>query len=172
MGLLHKLEIAIAAAAGALGLVDAPTDDVARAARVATLYADYREEFAAVPDVDVWTLQRRLDAGEPLVLVDVRTEEERAVSTLPGAVAAEVVEADPDAFRGQRLVAYCTIGYRSGEWAEARAEDGLDVTNLRGSVLAWTHTGRALQGPDGETRRVHVYGRTWDLARTDYEAVW
>lgn len=172
MGLLHQLEIALGAAGAALGLSSAPDDDAARAARVAVLYADYRQEFPGVPEVDVWTLQRWLDAGEPVVLVDVRTDEERAVSTLPGAVPAAIVEADPDAFRGQRLVAYCTIGYRSGEWAEARADDGLDVANLRGSVLAWTHTGRALEGPDGPTMRVHVYGRAWDLARSSYDTVW
>jgi sodium/bile acid cotransporter 7 len=170
MGLLHQLEIALGAAAGALGLSSAPDDDVARAARIAELYADYRQEFPDVPDVDVWTVQRWLDAGEPVVLVDVRTDEERAVSTLPGAVPASRVEADPDAYRGQRLVAYCTIGLRSGEWAEAHGD--LDVLNLRGSVLAWTHTGRPLAGPDGPTKRVHVYGRAWDLVRGDYEAVW
>lgn len=149
-----------------------PLDDAARAARVAEMYAAYRTGFSTAPDIDVETLQARLDAGEALVLVDVRTDEERAVSMLPNAIPAETVDADPAAYVGQPLVAYCTIGVRSGRWTEARRRDGLDVTNLAGSVLAWTYTGRALQGPDGETRRVHVYGRTWDLARTDYPSTW
>jgi rhodanese-related sulfurtransferase len=149
-----------------------PVDEAAREARVAELYAEVRPTFHDVPDVDVRTLQAWLDAGEPVVLVDVRTPEERAVSTLPGAIPAEQVDADPAAFVGRRLVAYCTIGARSGRWAEDRREDGLDVTNLAGSVLAWTWTGRDLQGPDGPTRRIHVYGRAWDLGATGYPAVW
>lgn len=170
--MLRGLGIALHAAGAWLGLSHTPTDDAARAAEVAMTYADYRRAFPGVPDVDVWTLQRWLDEGRDLVLVDVRTERERAVSTLPGAIPAASVDADPEAYRGEVLVAYCTIGYRSGGWAEARREEGLDVRNLRGSILAWTHTGRDLAGPDGPTRRVHVYGSAWDLGRTDYEAVW
>src|SRR5688500_7334789 len=120
MGLLHQVGIGVSFVAGWLGLFEAPADDLGRAARIGELYADYRAEFPGVPDLDVATLQARLDAGEPVVLVDVRSAEERAVSTLPGAVPAERVEADPERFRGRELVAYCTIGYRSGEWAEAR----------------------------------------------------
>lgn len=150
----------------------APTDDPARAARVATLYATAHAESAEVPVVGVAEVRARLEAGEPWVLVDVRTDAERAISTLPGAVPAEAVQADPDAFRGRTLVAYCTIGLRSGRWAKARRAEGLEVLDLEGSLLGWTHAGGPLVGPDGPTRRVHVYGAPWDLARTDYEAVW
>lgn len=134
------------------------------------LYAWYRVGFPSVPEVTVATLQGWLDAGDDVVLVDVRTAEEQAVSMLPGAIRA--VDVDPEELRGRVLVAYCTIGARSGEWALVQREAGLDVRNLAGGVLAWTHSGRALQGPDGPTRRVHVYGRRWSLARSDYEAVW
>lgn len=150
-----------------------PLNDAARIARIDSMYADYRREFPGVPEIDAPTLRDALARGAPLVLVDVREPAERAVSTLPGAIPAAAVEADPAAYAGKTLVAYCTIGYRSGLWASTQRDHGLSVENLAGSILAWTHAGGALIGPDGApTRRVHVYGSGWDLARIDYTAVW
>lgn len=150
-----------------------PADDPGRLARIEAMTASYDTRFPGVPEVGAAELRDRLERGEPLVLVDVRSEEERRVSTLPGAVRSEDVEAHPERFAGQKLVAYCTIGERSGWWALKEREAGLDVANLRGSVLAWTHAGGPLVDPDGRpTKRVHVYGWRWDLARTDYQATW
>lgn len=150
-----------------------PADDAGRAARIAELTASYDTRFGAVPQVEAAALRERLERGETVILVDVRTEEERQVSTLPGAVRSEDVEAHPERYAGQKLVAYCTIGERSGWWAQKEREAGLDVENLRGSVLAWTHAGGPLvDAANRPTKRVHVYGRRWNLARTDYDAVW
>jgi rhodanese-related sulfurtransferase len=155
-------------------LAGAPADDAERASRVAEMYAGYRGSWSAaeVPEIDAAALARRLAAGESLVIVDDRTPAERAVSMVPGAVPFEEVEAHPERFRGKPLVAYCTIGYRSGQWTAKERALGLDVTNLAGGVLAWTHAGGALVSAEGPTKRVHVYGATWDLARTDYVATW
>lgn len=173
MGLLHRIGIALTGLAGWLGFANTPPDDAARAARVTELFAGYRDEFPDVPLIDAAQLQRDLADGVPWVVVDVRTPAERAVSTLPGAIPADAVEQDPAAYAGKRIVAYCTIGYRSGLWAERYRETGLDVVDLEGSILAWTHIGGTLVDPTGaSTTRLHVYGRTWDLARTDYQAVW
>ena len=103
------------------------------------------------------------------MLVDVRSDEERAVSTLPGAVSQEAFEATAPA---GPVVTYCTIGARSGEYADGLRKQGRDVRNLAGSLLAWTHAGGPLTDAEGEpTRRVHVYGKRWDLIHSDYEAV-
>ena len=168
-----KLGLGLSAGAAGLGLTQTPLDDAARLAHLEALSSRYQTWFPTVPEVTAAQLAQRLDQGEPLVLVDVRTAAERAISTLPGAIPAEVVARDLDAYRGQQLVAYCTIGVRSGEWAEEQRAKGLDVRNLRGSILAWTYLGRDLVDPEGApVRRLHVYGAAWDLARTDYAAVW
>ena len=62
------------------------------------------------------------------------------------------------------MVAYCTIGMRSGLYTKELRERGIEAYNLMGSVLSWSHAGRDFEGADGPTRRVHVYGATWDLA--------
>ena len=44
--------------------------------------------------------------------------------------------------------------------------------NLRGGLLAWVHDGGEVVDEKGKTKRIHVYGRKWNLAPRSYEAVW
>lgn len=169
MGVLRRIGIGLSALGAQVGLVPAPQEDPERLARIEHLYEGYRQEFPDVPAMDVAELQELLLQGD-VIIVDVRTDAERAVSMLPGAVAKD--QFDAEATAGKTVVAYCTIGYRSGLWVAEVREQGVSAVNLRGSVLAWTHAGGALHGPSGDTtHRVHTYGRLWDLARSDYEAV-
>ena len=63
---------------------------------------------------------------------------------------------------------YVELGYAT----TIHAAQGITVLNLRGGILAWTHAGGSLRDRDGETRRLHVYGRKWDLAPRGYETTW
>jgi sodium/bile acid cotransporter 7 len=139
-----------------------------RLARIESMYRGYAAEFPSVPETTVTEL---LDRREDIVLVDAREAEEQAVSVIPGAV--PHAHLDVASLQGKRVVVYCTIGYRSGLAAKALRERGVEASNLKGGVLLWTHAGQALADPAGQpTRRVHVYGRKWDLAANGYETVW
>ncbi len=140
-----------------------------KTARIEEMYAGYKKDF---PQVEGVTARELLDTRDELVLVDVRTAEEQAVSMIPGAISRDDFDADRARFAGSRIVAYCTIGARSGEFAAELQEQGWKVRNLEGSILAWTHAGGELVGPDGPTNKVHVHGRRWNLAADGYEAVW
>jgi sodium/bile acid cotransporter 7 len=174
MGFTNRLSIMAQAVAGFLGFGEVPTDPAAREAEVAALYDQARQEF---PEVTVATAAAVLAGRGDVVLVDVRTPREREVSAVPGAVAAEVVEADPAAFADRHLVAYCTIGYRSGLWAQEWSKRGLRVDNLAGGVLAWSWAGGPFvhvgaDGVEAPTTTVHVYGPAWDLLAGGYQSVW
>lgn len=139
---------------------------------VQALYRDYKTAFPEVRDISPEELVALRERG-PVVVVDTRTKEEQAVSMLPGAISKERFEADRETHRTATIVTYCTVGYRSGRYAEQLARAGYDVFNLAGSILAWTHAGLPLEDPRREpTRRVHVYGSDWNLAAEGYEAVW
>jgi sodium/bile acid cotransporter 7 len=112
-----------------------------------------------------------LQEGKAL-FIDVREPKEQAVSMLPSSVAAEEFLKDPGRYGDRVLIGYCTISYRSGKLAQQLAAQGITVLNLRGGILAWAHAGGKLQDRSGETRRIHVYGRKWDLAPQGYETVW
>lgn len=133
--------------------------------------------------------------GKPIILVDCRTPGERAVSRLPGSIPQEAFEARlkgqgssasskggdsseatgaAASLEGATVVAYCTIGYRSGLFANGLAKDhGLKAYNLRGSILSWAHAGGALVDATGKpTKRLHTYGAKWALEPAGYESTW
>lgn len=75
-------------------------------------------------------LAELLAGPHPPVLVDVRTDAERALGVIPGAVVpADVPEDATD------VVVYCARGPRSIAWAEAR--NGAEVRVLDGGIEAW-----------------------------------
>ena len=161
------------------GKMSRSPEDARRAAEIERMVAEFSSP--SVPEITADALMAEmLDAGtgnKPYVLVDVRTADERAVSSIPGSVSSAEYESDFDAkYCDERVVAYCTIGYRSGKYVEKLIEEkGVDAYNLRGSVLAWTHAGGELVdggGSGAPTTRVHTFGKKWALARSGYDSVW
>ncbi len=158
--------------ATACAIAKPPATDAERVQVMESLISAFRPRFEGVPEVTAAELAAQLKAGALPVLVDVRDPKEQAVSILPGAILASEVEANPGAYANRQLVAYCTIGYRSSEWAQAQQARGLRVANLHGGVLAWTHAEGPLEHEREPTRSVHVYGSTWNLAHSGYNATW
>jgi rhodanese-related sulfurtransferase len=146
--------------------------DAEKRTRIDEMYEGYRRDFPDAPEMTVATLVRRLAGPEPPVVVDVRSDEERDVSTIPGALSREEFEGRQAELSGREVVTYCTIGYRSGLYTEKLRGQGWNASNLRGSILAWAHAGQALERGGEPTKRVHVYGRSWNLLPEGYEPVW
>lgn len=154
-----------------LGLVMG-TFRVSEPAIIARMYRNYAEDFPDVEAITVTELQQ-WQQQKDIVLVDVRDPKERAVSILPGAISKAEFERDRDRYQNKTIVPYCTIGYRSGLYAQNLQTQGFRVFNLAGSILSWTHAGGSLINSDGSaTHQVHVYGRQWNLTAEGYEAVW
>lgn len=145
--------------------------DAVKRAKVEALYHDYKKEFADVEDIEPEEAMRLFQEGKAL-FVDVREEREQKVSMLPSAVTEKELLKDPGRFREHTLIGYCTISYRSGKLAESLRARGITLLNLKGGLLAWVHAGGKVYDRNGETTRIHVYGRKWNLAPKGYEAVW
>jgi rhodanese-related sulfurtransferase len=103
-----------------------------------------------IPDLSPRELRRRLDAGEPLTLLDVREPRERAYCAIAAPatagdlhipmreVPARLGEIRAALARGP-LVVYCHHGVRSlavAEWIAER-QPGF-ILNLQGGVEAWS----------------------------------
>ncbi|MDX1502722.1 MAG: rhodanese-like domain-containing protein [Thermoanaerobaculia bacterium] len=145
--------------------------DEAKRARIDALYARSKQHFPTVPDLSVEELER-LREVQPVVLLDVRKPPEQEVSMIPGAITREELETHPDRYRDRPIVAYCTVGHRSGLYVRRLLDRGFEAYNLRGAILAWTHAGGELVRGEEPTRRVHVAGPQWNLAADGYEGVW
>lgn len=139
-----------------------------RYSAILAMYAQYRQNFPEVPDMAAAEAMRLYSEGE-LQFIDVRETEEIQTATLPGAIDKETFLRNKTAFSTKTLVAFCTIGYRSGVFAQEMAQAGLTVTNLAGGILAWVSEGGKVYDQHGETRRLHVYGPKWDLAPADFK---
>ena len=147
------------------------SSDQDRQVKIETMYRQYAQKFPEVEGITAATLQQ-LQQQEELVLIDVRSPEEIAVSHIRGAITAAEFERNLSQYQDVRAIAYCTIGYRSGLYAQKLEQQGIKVLNLEGSLLSWTHAGGELVNAAGKTNKVHVFGRRWRLTAEDYEPVW
>ena len=90
-------------------------------------------------------LRRRLDAGEPLQLVDVREEPEFAAGRLAGArlfPLGEIEKRAGELDRSQPLVLICRSGKRAGQARERLTRLGFNqLASLSGGLTAWEADG-------------------------------
>jgi rhodanese-related sulfurtransferase len=115
---------------------------------------------------------RRRKRGEAWSVVDVRDEDKRQISTLPGAVSVAAFEADPAAYSAGPILVYCTAGCKSGAYARQLRARGHRAYNLWGGVLAWALGGRLFVDPaGGPTRDVALRGLIRHALRPSYRAI-
>jgi rhodanese-related sulfurtransferase len=149
----------------------APPQDQLRQQAVQELYENYKKNFPGVPEVTPEEAMKLQQAGQA-VFVDVRPLTERRVSKLPEAVAVGDFLTCPDSYQGKTVIAYDTVGYRSGLFVEKMRRQGITIANLKGGLLGWLHAGGKIYDSGGrETRRVHIYGCMWNYAPGCCEAV-
>lgn len=128
--------------------------DVATAQKARGLKLDIEDTFqgkafkvdnpnapAPVQQMEPAALKARMDAGEPVKLIDVRPADERSRAAIAGSQALEdggtdLIQALP---RDTLLVFYCHTGQRSQAAAEHFRLQGFgNVHNLAGGVDAWS----------------------------------
>jgi rhodanese-related sulfurtransferase len=96
----------------------------------------------AVPEFTAQQLKRRLDAGEPLQLLDVREPWECAIARLPGGVnipLGEIPSRWQELDAEAEIIVVCKSGGRSRRAAQFLSAQGFGrVANLSGGIDAWT----------------------------------
>ena len=127
------------AAAAGMSIVPAPTEPTADAEALATIEAGAQE------------VRERLEAGEPVTLLDVREPSETAAGTIPGArliPLGQLRERWRELESCDEIVCYCAMGGRSLAAAELLRANGLfNATSLEGGVAAWRAIGGTLTPP-------------------------
>ncbi|MCM3710436.1 rhodanese-like domain-containing protein [Sporosarcina luteola] len=85
-------------------------------------------------------LQKQLENGETVNMIDVREEDEVEQGMIPGAIhipLGEVPERLEELEKAEPYVLICRSGGRSGRAAEFLEAKGYDVTNMVGGMLDW-----------------------------------
>ena len=105
------------------------------------------EENAMIPEMSVQELKDLLDSGaDDFVLLDVRNPHEYDIAKIPGSVliplsdieSGDGVEQVKELLNGHRLIAHCKMGGRSAKALGILKDSGIDGTNVKGGILAWS----------------------------------
>ncbi|MDF1563171.1 MAG: molybdopterin-synthase adenylyltransferase MoeB [Deltaproteobacteria bacterium] len=104
----------------------------------------------SIREIDVESLQRRLSAANPPLLLDCREADEFAQGIIEGArtvprglLEMKIESLSPD--RGAPVVIYCAVGARSALAAKSLQDLGYtDVVSLAGGIGAWKRAGLPL----------------------------
>lgn len=101
---------------------------------------------------------------QSFVLVDVRSDQERSVSVIPGAISQDEFEKNQKKYSGKVVIPYCTIGGRCGEFSRRLAQAGWTVRSYRGSIVEWVQNELPLVTPRGEaTTMFHSNGGSFKI---------
>ncbi|MCK6507557.1 rhodanese-like domain-containing protein [Myxococcota bacterium] len=102
----------------------------------------------ATLDCGAQELKERVEAGEHVVIVDVRVRERAALGSLPGARCLPLAELEArwqELAQADEIVCACDDGEQSGRAALLLRDRGLiNATRLEGGIRAWTAIGGRL----------------------------
>lgn len=122
----------------------------------------------SVPRIQPDTLSKWMQQhSDSLIVLDIRSEEEYAVSHIREARFVDYESFEPsrlaDLDTTRKVVVYCSVGYRSERVGEKLGNLGFDeVYNLYGGIFQWKNQGYEVVNPGGNvTDSVHTYNRRW-----------
>lgn len=98
-----------------------------------------------IKEIDANELKQRLDAGDDIELLDIRSDAELAQGILPDSqhVPMHLIPLKINDFsKDKDIVLYCRSGARSYHACSYLAQQGINnVINLRGGIIAWARSG-------------------------------
>lgn len=95
----------------------------------------------AIPQLTAKELKRRIDAGEPMYILDVRESWEHKVAQIGGKLIPmnEIPQRLAEIDREREIIVHCHHGVRSQRVAEFLQQAGYPrVVNLAGGIDAWS----------------------------------
>lgn len=126
------------------------------------------EKHREIDHISTEEFKSKGQAGVDYILLDVREENEFAVSHIPGAVRVDPDASATDVSRLLQetdadipLILYCSVGTRSSRLGTRISDelDTRDISNIRGGVFAWHNEGEPLENAAGTTDLIHPYSR-------------
>lgn len=154
------------------------TEDT-RFGKLKQMMKDCTSHFPDIEVISTTDLQRMIKQHDKVWVVDVRDVDERAVSVIPGSISTTELDVAVDAgdvSQSDLIIPYCTVGYRSGMYAQGLKDRGFfNVRNSEG-ILLWTYSELPLvvkeHSGERKVREVHTFGQQWDLASPQYKSIY
>jgi sulfur-carrier protein adenylyltransferase/sulfurtransferase len=105
------------------------------------------EQQSMLSEMTVTELKQLIDSGaKDFVLIDVRNPNEYDIAKIPGSILIPLpdieqgkgIEQVKAALNGHRLIAHCKMGGRSAKALSILKEAGIEGTNVKGGIQAWS----------------------------------
>lgn len=105
------------------------------------------EQQSMLAEMTVTELKQLIDSGaDDFVLIDVRNPNEYEIAKIPGSILIPLpdieqgkgIEEVKAALNGHRLIAHCKMGGRSAKALAILKEAGIEGTNVKGGIQAWS----------------------------------
>jgi sulfur-carrier protein adenylyltransferase/sulfurtransferase len=105
------------------------------------------EQQSMLAEMTVTELKQLIDSGaKDFVLIDVRNPNEYDIAKIPGSILIPLpdieqgkgIEQVKAALNGHRLIAHCKMGGRSAKALSILKEAGIEGTNVKGGIQAWS----------------------------------
>ncbi len=105
------------------------------------------EQQSMLAEMTVTELKALIDSGaDDFVLIDVRNPNEYDIAKIPGSILIPLpdieqgkgIEQVKAALNGHRLIAHCKMGGRSAKALSILKEAGIEGTNVKGGIQAWS----------------------------------
>lgn len=134
------------------------------------IMAQLEEKYTTVNHIETERAAQWLARFPNTIVLDIREEEEFAVSHLrnayhvpPNTSLKQVVSTVlKDVSPEETIIVYCSVGFRSAEFAQKLAAIGYqNVYNLKGSVFAWVNEGRPVYQGNKRVNKVHPFNEKW-----------
>ena len=128
-----------------------------------------RTKFPKAPQLSTQQLENWMQEknSKPILILDIREKVEYDISHLPDAVWMDpntpTEEALEKVSQAERVVAYCSVGYRSSQFISRLIHAGSkkELWNLEGSIFQWANEDRPIVDLQGDPAAlVHPYNAT------------
>jgi sulfur-carrier protein adenylyltransferase/sulfurtransferase len=105
------------------------------------------EQQSMLAEMTVTELKQLIDSGaQDFVLIDVRNPNEYDIAKIPGSILIPLPDIEQGkgidrvkaALNGHRLIAHCKMGGRSAKALAILKEVGIEGTNVKGGIQAWS----------------------------------
>lgn len=104
------------------------------------------KQQAEIPEMTVQELQQALNSDQNVLLLDVRNPNEYEIARIPGSVLVPLPDIEngkgidqvKELLNGHRLIAHCKMGGRSAKALSLLKQAGIDGTNVKGGITAWS----------------------------------
>src|ERR1700726_2328536 len=118
-----------------------------------------KEAKTRIKEEDFRDIKKKFDAGEPMIIIDTREDNEWARGHIPnavhlgkGVIERDIEKAIPD--KDATLVLYCGGGYRSALAADNLQKMGYtNVISMDGGWRGWTDAGFPVEKPDLDSKQ-------------------